>query len=65
MEISTSIVKVARISVTCPLTEQDRLEALNYIWNAGYRVITSGPKRIGPGEYSLDTFEVIAEKEIA
>ena len=65
MEISTSIVKIERISVTCPLTEQGRMEALNYVWNQGYRVITSGPKRLGPGEYSLELFEAIAEKEIA
>lgn len=64
MEISTTIAKIERVSVTNPLTEEGRMEALNYVWNNGYKVITSGPKHVGPGEYSLDTFEVIAEKEI-
>jgi hypothetical protein len=64
MNITVTTVKIERITITCPLTEIDRLEALNHAWNNGYKVVASGPKRLGTGEFSLNTFELTAEKEI-
>ena len=62
MEITST--PILRISITCPMTEADRREALDFAYENGYRVILSGPKSNGDLTVDHKTFHLVAEKEV-
>jgi len=51
-----------RVVITCPFDEAK--QALDWAFNNGYHITSSGSKRLNIMKFSATTFRLVGEKEI-
>lgn len=60
MDIQKTMIE--RITITCP--DKQRRKAMDYVYDNGYFVRSSGPKPTGACTVDHTQFQIVAEKEV-